>query len=71
MVRELEAGLGIPAKVLIQKSDQNLELQYQYWDTWPRLEQVEEQRILWEYVPKKKYHKVELLKHFFSESWNH
>ncbi len=65
MVRALEAGLGIPAKVLIQKSDQNLELQYQYWDTG--LVRTMEERGYFGNMSLKKYSKVELLKHFFSD----
>lgn len=33
MVRALEAGLGIPAKVLIQKSDMEGDSEFQLWDT--------------------------------------
>lgn len=32
MIRSLEAGLGIPAKVLIQKSDRGIESPYHNWD---------------------------------------
>ena len=65
MVRALESGLGIPAKVLIQKSDQDPESQYQYWDTG--LVRAMEGRGYFGNMTIKKYSKVELLKYFFSE----
>jgi len=65
MVRALESGLGIPAKVLIQKSDQDLESQYQHWDN--SLVRTMEERGYFGNMSLKKYSKVELLKNFFSE----
>lgn len=64
MVRALEAGLGIPAKVLIQKPDQNNELNYQHWDTL--LVKTMEARGYFGNMSLKKYDKTELVKKFLS-----
>lgn len=64
MVRALESGLGIPAKVLIQKYVQDLEAQYQRWDT--NLVRIMEARGYFGSMSLKKHGKVELLKSFFS-----
>ncbi len=63
MVRALESGLGIPAKVLIQKPDQNIESQYQHWDT--TLFKTMSERG---YFGTKLQNKTESLKSFFSLS---
>ncbi|MFA6586298.1 MAG: ImmA/IrrE family metallo-endopeptidase [Candidatus Paceibacterota bacterium] len=63
MVRALESGLGIPAKVLIQKPDQNEESQYQHWDTSLFKTMAERQ-----YFGTTLRSKVESLKSFFSLS---
>ena len=65
MIRALEIGLGIPAKVLIQKLDQNTESQYQYWDN--TLIRTMEIRGYFGDMSLKKYNKSELLKNFFSK----
>ncbi|MCP6718554.1 MAG: ImmA/IrrE family metallo-endopeptidase [Patescibacteria group bacterium] len=64
MVRALEAGLGIPAKVLIKKSDLAGNLEYQNWDS--RLVAEMEARGYFGDASLKKYDKMELLKNFFS-----
>jgi len=64
MVRALESGLGIPAKVLIQKADQDLESQYQRWDN--ALVRTMEERGCFGNMTIKKHGKVGLLKNFFS-----
>lgn len=64
MVRVLEAGLGIPAKVLIQKSERSLESQYQHWDN--SLVRTMESRGYFGNMSLNKYSQVELLKNFFS-----
>ena len=64
MVRALESGLGIPAKVLIQEYNQDLEAQYQHWDT--SLVRNMETRGYFGDMSLEKYDKVELLKSFFS-----
>ncbi|OGE78896.1 MAG: hypothetical protein A3A83_03300 [Candidatus Doudnabacteria bacterium RIFCSPLOWO2_01_FULL_48_57] len=64
MVRALEAGLGIPAKVLIQKSDQSLESQYQQWDS--ALIKTMEARGYFGSMSLQKFDKTQLLKSFFS-----
>ncbi len=64
MVRALEAGLGIPAKILIQKPDQSNESQYKHWDT--HLVKTMEARGYFGDMSLKKYDKTELLKKFFS-----
>jgi len=63
MVRALESGLGIPAKVLIQKPDQNRESQYQHWDT--SLFKTMAEREYFGTTPRSK---TESLKSFFSLS---
>lgn len=64
MVRSLEAGLGIPAKVLIRKPDLGEDPEYQNWDN--RLVAEMEVRGYFGNASLKKYSKVELLKNFFS-----
>lgn len=64
MVRALETGLGIPAKVLIRKQDLGEDLEYQNWDN--RLIVQMEERGYFDKASLKKYSKVELLKSFFS-----
>lgn len=64
MVRALEAGLGIPAKVLIRKPDLNEDIEYQHWDK--RLVTEMEKRSYFGNASLKKYSSVELLKSFFS-----
>src|SRR3989344_573914 len=64
MVRALEAGLGIPAKVLIQKPNQNKESQHQHWDTG--LVRTMESYGYFGNKSLNKYGKGELLKQFFS-----
>lgn len=65
MVRALESGLGIPAKVLIQKLNQNLESQYQRWDNI--LIKTMQERGYFGNMTIKKYNKVELLEDYFSK----
>lgn len=64
MVRALEVGLGIPAKVLIKKSDQDENSQYQNWNN--RLVAEMEARGYFGDASLKKCDKVKLLKNFFS-----
>lgn len=64
MVRALEAGLGIPAKVLIQKPDQNTDASFQHWDT--QLVRTMESYGYFGNKSLKKYGKGELLKQFFA-----
>jgi HTH-type transcriptional regulator/antitoxin HigA len=64
MVRALEAGLGIPAKVLIRKPDSGENYEYQNWDN--RLVVEMETRGYFGNAPLKKYSKLDLLKNFFS-----
>lgn len=64
MVRALEAGLGIPAKVLIRKPDPGEDSEYQNWDN--RLVAEMEARGYFGNASLKKYGKFELLKNFFS-----
>ncbi len=64
MVRVLEANLGIPAKVLIRKSDHGENSQYQDWNT--RLVAEMEARGYFGDASLKKYDKGKLLKNFFS-----
>lgn len=64
MVRALESGLGIPAKVLIQKSEQGAESEYQHWNT--DLIKAMATRGYFGNVSLKKQNKTELLKNFFS-----
>ncbi|MBU4299022.1 ImmA/IrrE family metallo-endopeptidase [Patescibacteria group bacterium] len=68
MVRALEVGLGIPAKVLIKKPDmgENMEdnSEYQIWDN--RIVSEMEYRGYFGHDSLKKSSKVDLLKNFFS-----
>ena len=63
MVRALSDGLGIPAKVLIKKSDTG-DMEYKNWDN--RLMVEMETRGYFGSASLKKYSKIELLKNFFS-----
>lgn len=63
MVRALEVGLGIPAKVLIQKPALEDNPEYQNWDD--RLVTEMETRGYFGNISLKKYNKIELLKNFF------
>lgn len=62
MVRTLEAGLGIPAKVLIKKPDENENLPYQNWDN--RLVAEMERRGYFGNASLKKNDKATLLDRF-------
>ncbi len=64
MVRALEIGLGIPAKVLIRKPEIENNSEYQGWDN--RLVAEMESRGYFGSKSLKKYGKLELLKDFFS-----
>ncbi len=64
MVRKLEVGLGIPAKVLIKKSDMDENLEYQNWDK--RLVTEMEERGCFGKDSLKKHDKAKLLESFFS-----
>lgn len=64
MVRALQAGLGIPAKVLIRKPDPVEGSEYQNWDNGLVAEM--EARGYFGNASLKKYGKFELLKKFFS-----
>ena len=64
MVRRLEIGLGIPAKVLIRKSELNDDLKYQYWDT--RLVRTMEMRGYFGDMSLTKHSKVDILTQFFT-----
>lgn len=64
MVRALEVGLGIPAKVLIRKPDPESNSEYQGWDN--RLVSEMESRGYFGSRSLKKHSKLELLKDFFS-----
>src|SRR3989338_7795434 len=68
MVRALEAGLGIPAKVLIQKPDPSTDAGYQHWDT--QLVRAMESYGYFGNKSLSKYSKVELLKQFFTSLRN-
>jgi HTH-type transcriptional regulator/antitoxin HigA len=63
MIRALEAGLGIPAKVLIRKPALEDDPEYQNWDERLVIEMGE--RGYFGNVFSKKYNKIELLKNFF------
>jgi HTH-type transcriptional regulator/antitoxin HigA len=63
MVRSLEAGLGIPSKVLIRKPDLDEDPEYQNWNN--RLVAEMEVRGYFGNASLKEYSKVELLKNFF------
>lgn len=64
MVRALEAGLGIPAKVLIQKPSIGSEVQFQHWDN--ELVRAMEQRGYFGNKSLKSHDKGELVKGFFA-----
>lgn len=64
MVRALEVGLGIPAKVLIRKPEMESNSEYQGWDN--RLVAEMESRGYFGSRSLKKHSKLELLKDFFS-----
>ena len=68
MVRALEAGLGIPAKVLIQKPDPSTDAGYQHWDT--QLVRAMESYGYFGNKSLSKYGKGELLKQFFASLGN-
>lgn len=68
MVRALEAGLGIPAKVLIQKSATNESSDYETWDS--RLITEMENRGYFGGKTLKKNNKSDLLSTFFSNIGN-
>lgn len=63
MIRALEAGLGIPAKVLIRKSALEDDSEYQNWDD--HLVTEMEVRGYFGSAHSKKYSKIELLRNFF------
>ena len=63
MIRALETGLGIPAKVLIRKSDVNTDSEYQNWDN--RLVVEMESRGYFGNDSLTQTNKLELLKKFF------
>lgn len=63
MVRALESGLGIPAKVLIRKPGLEDNPEYQNWND--RLVVEMETRGYFGGISLKKYNKIELLKNFF------
>jgi HTH-type transcriptional regulator/antitoxin HigA len=65
MVRSLEAGLGIPSKVLIQKPGIGKDFEYQNWDDHLVIEM--DQRGYFGNYSFKKHSKEELLKIFFSQ----
>jgi len=64
MVRALEAGLGIPAKVLIKKIDIEEDSEYQDWDN--RLVSEMMMRGYFGGISSEKFNKAEMLKCFFS-----
>src|SRR4030042_2068008 len=63
MIRALSEGLGIPAKVLIQKTEQDLKSKYQRWDI--RLVKLMEERGYFGNMSLKKYDRTELLQNLF------
>lgn len=63
MVRALEAGLGIPAKVLIKKPDLDDNLEYRHWDK--RLVSEMDSRGYFDNASLKKQSSEELLRSFF------
>lgn len=63
MIRALEAGLGIPAKVLIRSSSIENDNEYQNWDD--HLVEEMEHRGYFGDVSSRKITKLELLKNFF------
>jgi HTH-type transcriptional regulator/antitoxin HigA len=64
MIRSLEAGLGIPAKILIQKSEKGTESPYHNWDD--RLVKDMASRGYFGDVAINKIDKIELIKSFFT-----
>lgn len=64
MIRALSEGLGIPAKVLIQKHESTEVLGYEGWDN--RLVGEMEKRDYFDSASLKTHSKTELLKNFFS-----
>lgn len=64
MVRSLESGLGIPAKVLIKKSGLQNDVEYKHWDK--RLLAEMERRGYFGSVSSKKHSSMELLAGFFA-----
>lgn len=64
MVRALSEGLGIPAKVLIQKPESRSELEYETWDN--KLVMEMEKRGYFGDLSLKTNKKIELLKNFFA-----
>jgi len=64
MIRALEAGLGIPAKVLIQKLDRDQKSKYERWGI--RLVKLMEKRGYFGKMSLKNYGKTDLLQNFFS-----
>lgn len=64
MIRALETGLGIPAKVLIQKQGYDPESKYERWDI--RLVKLMETRGYFGKMTLSNYGKAELLQNFFS-----
>lgn len=64
MVRALESGLGIPARVLIRKPDLDDDAEYKYWDS--RLVSEMESRGYFGSASSKKHSSEELLKVFFA-----
>ena len=64
MVRALESGLGIPAKVLIKKPEMGEDLEYQQWDS--RLLSEMESRGYFGGASLKRQSSSELLKAFFA-----
>lgn len=64
MIRALEAGLGIPAKVLIQKVDNNPDSKYERWDS--RLIRLMGDRGYFGKKTLKSNSKTELLENFFA-----
>lgn len=68
MVRRLESGLGIPAKVLIQEPKFDENITYQYWDT--NLVKTMQDRGYFGNMSLEKYSKADLLSNFFSMEQN-
>ena len=64
MIRALEEGLGIPARILIKKPDTEEVLEYQDWDN--RLVAEMEKRSYFGRNSLKEHSKTELLENFFS-----
>jgi len=64
MIRSLEAGLGIPAKALLKKPNQNENYPYEGWDT--RLLKEMSERGYFGKISLKNSNPIELVKNFFS-----